>query len=64
MISRRGAKYSESLNIVISNPEFKENAIESIDDFLKKFVNDLKTQGFCTEYFPKGSSKYLVRIFK
>lgn len=62
-ISRRGAKYSESLNIVISHPEFKEDTTESIDDFLEKFINDLKIQGFCTEYFPKGSSKYLVRIF-
>jgi len=61
---RRGAKFSESLNIVISHPEFKEDANESIDDFLKKFINDLKIKGFCTEYFPKGSSKYLVRIFK
>lgn len=63
MISRRGAKYSESLNIVISHPEFKEDTTESIDDFLKKFITDLKNQGFCTEYFSKGSSNYLVRIF-
>ncbi|PKC17486.1 Nucleotidyltransferase [Rhizophagus irregularis] len=57
---RRGAKYSESLNIVISHPEFKEDTTESINDFLEKFINDLKIQGFCTEYFPKGSSKYLT----
>ncbi|GBC08405.1 hypothetical protein RclHR1_08090009 [Rhizophagus clarus] len=57
---RRGEKCSESLNIVISHPEFKEDATENIDDFLKKFINDLKIQGFCTEYFPKGPSKYLA----
>ena len=62
MISRRGAKFSKSLKIVISHPDFKDDTTKNIGDFLNKFVSDSKINGFCTKYFPKGLHNYLVGI--
>ncbi|CAG8741932.1 17175_t:CDS:2, partial [Funneliformis caledonium] len=58
---RRGAEFSESLNIVISHPDFKiDYATENKDNFLKKLINDLKNKGFCTDSFLMEPYKYLA----
>ncbi|CAI2181940.1 6884_t:CDS:2, partial [Funneliformis geosporum] len=58
---RRGAEFSESLNIVISHPDLKDdNATENNDNFLKKLIYDLTNQGFCTDSFLMEPYKYLA----